>query len=118
MMHTRRRWNVSTRPASPDELAEMLTGRTWTLCHGVRIGRALWLNDSTSEDAVQEYAVLDAATLEQIESVTVSWCSPDKLAAYLAQSSIGALPRPWPFGSIRPAQIAYDAPYPHCRFCR
>jgi hypothetical protein len=56
---------------------------TMTLCTGFRLGDTLWLNDSFSEDGAQEYAVLRNG--RQIESITVSWCKPDRLLDSIAQ---------------------------------
>lgn len=60
MMHRNRRWCVGP-AASAEDLARKLTGRTWTLCTGFFVEghpEYLFLNDSTCEDAVQEYAAL------------------------------------------------------------
>ena len=43
-------------------------------------------DDSTCEDAIQEYGVLRQAedgTWRQVESITVSWCGLDKLRYYI-----------------------------------
>lgn len=86
MMHRKRRWSVG--PAlSPEDLAEKLTQRTWTLCTGFYVeGHPdyLFLNDATHEDGAQEYAVVHWCTFDgkrvgvQIESVTFSWCTEAK----------------------------------------
>ncbi len=55
MMHAQRRWMVGP-VASAEELAEMLTQRTWTLCNGFYVvghEEYLFLNDATCEDAAQ-----------------------------------------------------------------
>jgi hypothetical protein len=81
MMHIVRRYCVSA-VSSAEELARMLTKRTWTLCTGFYVqGHAqyLFLNDSTHEDGAGEWAVIHGGLADrlhrQIESVTMSWCS-------------------------------------------
>jgi hypothetical protein len=80
MMHNRRRWCVSP-VASPEDLAEKLTQRTWTLCTGFSVATHPWylfLNDAAHEAGAGVYAVvsggLDGPHL-QIEGITFSWCS-------------------------------------------
>jgi len=80
MMHRSRRFAVGNLLAT--ELADKLKESTWTLCTGFRCGRFLWLNDSTSEDAVQEYAVVRESDMFQVESITVSWCTKERLYGY------------------------------------
>lgn len=58
MMHCKRRWSVAP-VATAEELAHMLTERTWTLCSGFSVvghDGYLFLNDATSEDGAGEYA--------------------------------------------------------------
>ncbi|MEZ6055452.1 MAG: hypothetical protein R3C01_01985 [Planctomycetaceae bacterium] len=80
MMHTDRAWCVSE-VSSAEELAEKLSSLTWCNCSAFQVAghpRYYWLNDSTSPDAAQEYAVCrhDDVTdsILQIESITFSWC--------------------------------------------
>ena len=82
MLHTRRRWCVSDFD-NVEEIATGLTGNTQVLCTGIRYRGLLILNDATSEDGGQEYAVIDEKSGYQIESVTCSWMDPDKLASSL-----------------------------------
>jgi hypothetical protein len=49
----------------PAQLAEWLTQRSWTLCTGFAIAGYLFLNDATSEDGAQEYAVEEADESER-----------------------------------------------------
>jgi hypothetical protein len=81
MLH-RRRWCVSP-VATAEELAAMLSQRTWTLCSGfyVQTNRHyLFLNDATHEDGAAEFGII-AGGMEgphlQIESITFSWCTPE-----------------------------------------
>ena len=94
MLHTRRRWAI-TDVTSADELARLLTEHTWTLCTGFAFRGYLFLNDSTSADAIQEYAVVkkDGPSREprQVESWTVSWTkSREKAVAYIEEFVSGA----------------------------
>ena len=77
MLHRARRWCV-TEVSSAEELARMLTETTWCCCAAFSLSDYCWLNDSTSPDGAQEYAVLtrDRATGKwwQIESITFGWC--------------------------------------------
>lgn len=87
MMHDRRIFSATT-VESAEELARTLTEHTWTLCSGFRLGRYLFLNDSTSEDGAQEYAVFrePEGSLElyrQVESITYSWCSYEQALGYV-----------------------------------
>ena len=93
MMHTRRRFCAGD-AASAEYLAEKLTDQTWTLCTAFRLGRYLFLNDSTSEDGAQEYAVVKtpAAPSEphrQVESITFGWCDYDKALGYIRKCLAG-----------------------------
>lgn len=81
MLHTRRRWQVGE-VESPEDLARKVTETTWTLCTGFWVKGSdgyLFLNDSTSEDAVVEFAVIKGGLKDpernQIESITFGWCS-------------------------------------------
>lgn len=79
--HSKRRWSIAA-VGSAIELAEKLTSHTWTLCTGFRFAGLLFLNDSTSEDGAQEYAIIDDNEAEyegsqaawQVESITFGWC--------------------------------------------
>jgi hypothetical protein len=80
-MHAHRRFCIGA-VSSAEELARMLTERTWCLCSGFCVlghERYLFLNDATCEDGAGEFAVvlggIGADRHVQIESVTMSWCS-------------------------------------------
>jgi hypothetical protein len=91
MFHKNRRWVIAP-VASVQELAHMLTQRTWTLCSGFYVERhpeTIFLNDATHEDGAAEYGVtrrLDASWI-QVESITFSWMDESK-AAQTIQSAI------------------------------
>jgi hypothetical protein len=81
MMHTTRVWSVDP-VASAEELARKLTESTWCCCTGFSLGGYVWLNDATSPDGAQEYAIIKLCAGEvrpqQIESITFSWCNYER----------------------------------------
>jgi hypothetical protein len=115
--HAKRRYNIST-ATSAEELAEKLTRMSWCLCQGWELGHALFLNDATHEDGAGEYAVIDTRTMTQIESITFSWCTPDKALHYIEEAAAGRMESAWPMGILDPQRLDYNKPYPHCRHCR
>jgi len=60
-------------PDQAHALAEKIRNIVWTPCTGFQIGNYLLLNDATSPDGAQEYAVIDKRTKTQVESLTISW---------------------------------------------
>jgi hypothetical protein len=88
MLHKNRRF-VVVDVASPEELAEKLTQHTWCGCNGFRLGELLFLNDSTSPDGAQEYAVVRGG--RQIESITFSWCTVAEALGHVRQLLDGTL---------------------------
>ena len=90
-----------------DVLVDKLKEWSWTLCTGFRWRGLLILNDSTGEDALQEYAIVREADLMQLESLTVSWYEPAKLKVDLTELADGRwgdssyAPEPWPSGLKR-----------------
>ena len=93
MMHRNRTHSVVV--VSTDELVEKLGEHGWTGCTGfVTRAGTLWLNDSTSPDAAQEYAVWRleigyTALWRQVETITTSWCTREKIAHYIIQADAG-----------------------------
>jgi len=87
MLHTTRKWGVS--PCEPEELVTKLKDYTWTLCSAFQTpAGTIWANDSTSPDAIQEYAVLrpdGEGDFKQIETITVDWCKATKLQNYIEE---------------------------------
>jgi hypothetical protein len=81
MMHDKRRFHIK-RTNGPMSLACALTFGTKTLCSGFELElngkRMLFLNDSFTEDSLQEYAVVIDG--RQVETLTVSWMNPLLLA--------------------------------------
>lgn len=86
MYHQDRRWCVQA-VSSAEELADKLLSYSWCCC-GFELDGHLWLNDSTSPDAVQEYAVVSkpadaSGEYCQVESISVSWCKRQELLVYI-----------------------------------
>ena len=75
-----RTYNVAD-VATVDELVEKLTQFSWCLCTGFRLGDLTFVNDASSEDGAQEFAVIKDG--RQIESLTVSWMTADVLREVL-----------------------------------
>lgn len=83
MLHSNRRWCVGSVESveSVEEFARKLTETTWCCCTGFRNGNYIWLNDSTSPDGAQEFAVvkiLDSTRFVQLESITFGWCDYER----------------------------------------
>ena len=101
MMHESRNWQVAVFEGTASEFAHELGRITWTPCQGFQFEGLLYLNDATSPDGAQEYAVIRLSDNRQIESLTVSWMSPEGLL-----KAVESLPnsdyRGWePFGYER-----------------
>src|SRR4051794_4593447 len=98
MMHTKRRWTVGPAESAAD-LARKLTETTWTRCAGFFVlghPEYLFLNDATSEDAAQECAVVKRPAdpgrpFQQLESITMSWCSLAQAQAFIEQALAGEM---------------------------
>jgi hypothetical protein len=92
MVHGSRRHRIQAVEAL-DELCLMLTQRDWHCCDGFSHAGLLLVNDSTSADGAQEYAVfrMDRPN-RQIESITVSWCTAERLMGLLGRLLDGSNP--------------------------
>lgn len=95
MLYADRVWCVSELE-SAEELAKSLAETTWCCCQAFQIAgypRYIWLNDSTSPDGAQEYAVcrlgLANGDLRQLESITFGWCEFDKSLQHIHQTLRG-----------------------------
>lgn len=92
MLHENRVWCVAP-VADAAELARKLTEYTWCSCNGFELGGYLWLNDSTSADGVQEYAVVKRsgphAQMLQLESITFGWCTYERALAHIERTLSG-----------------------------
>ncbi len=98
-----------------DSLAHDLTQKSWTLCQGFRMGGYLFLNDSTSEDGAQEFAVVREDGMQQVESITFGWCSEERAAVHLLNTFAGDYNEQ--MGTVHAWQI--ESPYQHgtCYLC-
>jgi hypothetical protein len=124
--HRKRVWSVAD-AKDAETLARDLR-RTWVLCTGFRLGGYLFLNDSTSEDAIQEYAVVRERDLEQVEStsapaviadagVTFGWCSPENALKYVQEAVAGKYDDcPIKLGRIDRRRIETPEQH-HCELC-
>jgi hypothetical protein len=81
--------------ATSQELADMLTQRTFTLCSGFFVAghdAYLFLNDATSEDGAGEYGAckrLGDERFVQIESITFSWMDAPRALEMIRQILAG-----------------------------
>ncbi len=95
MLHSSRRYGLSEVDTA-EALAKLLTEHDWTGCTGFYVkGRrdVLFLNDSTSADGAQEYAVFRDGV--QVESITFGWCTADKALEYINGLLDGTLGEAW-----------------------
>ena len=92
MMHNQRRWCVVPAETS-EQLAHNLTEQTWCCCNGFELSGYWFLNDATSPDGAQEYAVvkIDGPNQKpiQVESITMSWCSYEVALGYIKRALAG-----------------------------
>lgn len=95
MLHSNRIWCLAE-VESADQLAADLTQQTWCCCQAFKVkghDRYIWLNDSTSADGAQEYAVLKLGPGEgeitQIESITFGWCDRAKAFKFIQETLNG-----------------------------
>jgi hypothetical protein len=93
MFHRNRTWCLSEAEFAED-LAKKLTELTWCLCAGFTVKghpNYLFLNDATSPDGAQEYAILkrDCERFVQIESITFSWMDEAKALEYIRRTFTG-----------------------------
>lgn len=90
MLHTNRVWCVSP-VASIEELTQKLSEMSWCGCTGFELDGYLFLNDSTSPDAIQEFAFVkrNGDDFRQVETITTSWCDQDQLLGYIRRTLAG-----------------------------
>ena len=122
MMHKNRVHCVGP-VASAEELARMLTERTWTLCSGFYVAgheNYLFLNDSTCEDGAGEFSVirggLGAEQHVQVESITFSWCDFERGLAFIRDAPAGGMDQS---DFARPVTLQLETPEQHkrCHLC-
>jgi hypothetical protein len=120
LFHEKRRFRVE-RETNAAALAEKLTERTWPLCRGFELLGYLFLNDSTSEDGAQEYAVVkrQGDAFIQVESITFSWCAPERALVLIDDVLHGEFDAEALYGEVK-LQGKLDTPEAHgtCPFCR
>jgi hypothetical protein len=96
MMHKNRVFRVNEITGGQPDLVEKLTEHSWTSCTAWRLtdsGKTLtFYNDQTSADGAGEWAVYENG--QQIESITFSWCTPEKSAKYVRELFAGELGMP------------------------
>lgn len=112
--HQSRRWSVVPIEEAA-QLAHLLTERTWTCCQGFRHAGYLYLNDATSEDGAQEYAVIREADGRQVESITFSWLDTERAVEHIANITSGELCED--LGSFDLSRIEPFADHRRCRHC-
>lgn len=119
MFHNDRVWCV-TPVESAEELARKLTDTTWTCCTAFALGGYLWLNDATSPEVAQEFAIVKIAGPNgrplQVESITFSWCDFDTALRYVQQTLRGEDDHSDFVRHVSPA-LQTPAEHGHCRHC-
>ena len=118
MLHRKRVWQV-TPAESLEWLAEKLTQFTWCGCSGFSLGSYLFVNDATSGDGAQEYAVLRRREEHyvQIESLTFSWMSEAQALALIEQVLAGNFDEEH-YGAIEPNPIQTPEEHGRCHLCQ
>jgi hypothetical protein len=116
MMHKERRMAVVDTTAP--ELTRKLTETTWCPCNGFRIGAYLFLNDSTSPDGAQEYAICkeETGTIRQLDSATIGWMKPARIAEFIDLVLAGQLDG-WSFSGTITNRIETPAEHGRCSHC-
>jgi hypothetical protein len=112
MMHNQRKFHIF-KLESFKELAEILFAGTQCLCTGFQLGDFIFINDSTSEDGAQEYAVVKHGM--QIESLTVSWVDSIRELLDLFHGVMEAGDTPMKL-KLENLKLDYS-PYHHCYLC-
>jgi hypothetical protein len=120
MFHKTRTWCVSP-IGSAEELAEKLSEHTWTGCTAFELQGYLFLNDSTSADGAQEYAVLKrpaqpGGAFFQIESITFGWCSQEKGLEYVRRILAGEYDQAEYRAAVTP-RLEIAADHGRCHHC-
>jgi hypothetical protein len=114
MLHAKRTWAVYP-VETAEELASLVTS-SWTLCSAFEFAGLLFLNDSTSEDGAQEYAVIYEGF--PIEPVSFGWCGFEAALRHILHVTAHAdelLKEPW----SHPVEARVEDWETHrCRHCR
>ncbi|MBM4005092.1 MAG: hypothetical protein FJ295_17690 [Planctomycetes bacterium] len=116
MLHSNRRWCVCP-AASAEELACKLTGTSWCCCTGFELDGYWFLNDSTSPDGVQEFAVVKidgrGGRPVQVESITFGWCDTARALEHIRATLCGQYDRS-PFAYEVAPKIEVPQQYLRC----
>ncbi len=120
MFHETRIWCVET-AASEEELARTLTEYTMCCCCGFEFGGYLFLNDSTSADGAQEYAICKKPVTadeahRQIESITFGWCDYERGRQYVRDILAGRYDESELARPVRP-RLQTPAEHGRCHHC-
>ncbi len=111
MLNRNRVWQI----AEATGLVHDLTQQSWTLCQGFRLCGYLFLNDSTSEDGAQEFAVVREEDGQQVESITFSWCTEERAAKHVLNALAGKYTER--MGTVHPWQIESPDQHGTCYLC-
>ena len=76
MMHKSRRYVVRAMATLADTVAKLAHGN-YCGCVGISFNGTVYLNDATSGDGVEEWAVFRNG--RQVESITFGWMSPAEI---------------------------------------
>ncbi len=125
MMHDKRVWSVRV-VETAEALAEGLTTHyAYCLCNGAVVqGHPdyVFLNDSTSEDALQEYGIvkggIGATSHRQIESITFSWCDYDQALEHIRRALSGEDDEGVFAHDIHSPRLERPKEHGSCRLCR
>jgi hypothetical protein len=103
-----------------EDLADKLLTATWCLCTAFRLDGhhdTLFLNDSTSPDGIQEYAVVRhiEGAWYQVNSISFGWIdNPERAASYLTTAISGG----YDADKEDPEALCFHDPQHPCAFCR
>lgn len=95
MMHSNRIWGEPVE-VTLEEFIEKVSEHTWTNCTAFKVDEYVFVNDATSGDGAQEYAVLMRENDQwfQIESWTCSWMDDDTIRKCFAELPTSEFKRP------------------------
>lgn len=91
---------------------------TWTLCTGFALADYLFLNDSSSEEAIQEYAIVKrpARKGEPFRHLlSFEWCDYQTAFAYISLALHGDLDAGGKIVKVAVQTTARHGFCPHCR---
>lgn len=111
-MHKNRVWCV-VNVEDAGMLARMLAERVFALCSGFRHAGYLYLNGGA-----QEYAVIRESTGRQVESITFSWCTPERALELIRDVSAGRFDgEGWDSGVDLVSQVQAPERHGCCLLC-